>query len=459
MARILANQLAVGAQWETLIGLEKELTEIRTLAKSREASHYAVADDDAGTRTAGLFSLGDAAPGHGAPPAYALAAALTSLIDAPNAAFIHPDPDDPATSLFVTLRDRRPQLDREVPVSALRSHLEKWTTEVDGEVQIVGVAPPSCPGADVTLSLDDIAAYLEKERPKDGRLCVVRKPLPTRTIRNAAIALATLTFVGGAGWWGWSWYEAREAAKLAAANRVDPVDAYKSSLARAIAAEPFFAGASYARRLQLAIQTLPASAGGWRPAAIDCDTRQCEIQWKRLAGGTFDLLLSHRPQAQIVDLDHATETLIPSDAPNAADVPMGTSHVTPTSASTTDGVADVARVDGAGFDDDDARVTPVPRAQFLRSAGARLQSLGDYGMDISLSMPTPLVSAPSAVTARSDVPPPIAKGEWRIAGHLAFVDSVAGLMMRAGNMSLLELKVVVDDAKPVFSAQGTYYVH
>ncbi|MFJ2994324.1 type 4b pilus protein PilO2 [Pandoraea sp. NPDC087047] len=452
MARILANQLAIGAQWETLIGLEKELTEIRTLARSRDASHYAVADDDAGTRTAGLFSLPDVAPTPDASPPYALAAALTALVDAPNVAFVHPDPDDPAASLFVTLRDRRPQLDRVVPAAEVRALLEQWGSEIDGAVQIAGIAPLSCPGADVTLSLDDIVAYVRKERPRDGRLSVVRKRLPARQVKIAAVVFATVTMIGGAGWWGWSWYDEREQAKLAAANRVDPVDAYKSSLARAIAAEPFSAGASYARRLQAAIQTLPASAGGWRPAGIDCDTRQCEIRWQRQEGGTFDLLLSHRPQAQIVDLDNATEVLIPSALPAATAAPA------PTSGS-------VVRVDDKGFedledfDDGDARVTPVPRAQFLRSAGARLQSLGDYGMDISLSMPTPLVNAPPAVTARPDVPPPIAKGEWKIAGHLAFIDSVAGLMMRAGNMSLQELKVVIDDNKPVFTAQGTYYVH
>ena len=110
-------------------------------------------------------------------------------------------------------------------------------------------------------------------------------------------------------------------------------------------------------------------------------------------------------------------------------------------------------------DDGEARVTPVPRNQFLRTAGARLQALGDYGMDIALTMPEPLVPVPPGVTSRDDVPPPLSKGEWTMAGHLAFVDSVAGLMMRAGNMSLSELKVVIDDGKPVFSAQGTYYVH
>jgi hypothetical protein len=188
-------------------------------------------------------------------------------------------------------------------------------------------------------------------------------------------------------------------------------------------------------------------AGGWRPATIDCNVTRCEIQWRRQEGGTFDLLLSQRPNAQIVDLDNAREIMTPADTTAPAPKRVAATPV---------GNAPQAPDDE---DDGDARVTPVPRTQFLRSAGARLQSLGDYGMDISLSMPSPLVNVPPGVAARSDVPPPIAKGEWKMAGHLAFMDSVAGLMMRAGNMSLRELKIVLDDSKPVFSAQGTYYVH
>lgn len=454
MARILSKQLAVGAQWETLIGLQKEPAEIRGLAKSRDASFYAVSDDGVGTRTAGLFSMPAAANVEGVFEPYALAAILGELVDAPNVAFLHPDPEDPEATLFITLRDHRPEADLTVPTSHLRAGLDQWLSEVEGPVKLVGIAPLCCPVVDVTLTLDEIAAHVRKEQPLDARLKVVRKPLPARQMKIAAVSVAAISLLFAAGWWGWSWYDDAQQAKLAAANRVDPVDAYKQALTRAIAAEPFSAGASHARRIQYAIQSLPAMAGGWRPVAIDCDVSRCEIQWRRQEGGTFDLLLSQRPNAQIIDLDHAREIMTPADTTAPAPKRVALTPVANTSDSPES--VDDAEEDA---DDGDARVTPVPRTQFLRSAGARLQSLGDYGMDISLSMPSPLVIAPPGVAARRDVPPPIAKGEWKMAGHLAFMDSVAGLMMRAGNMSLRELKVVIDDNKPVFSAQGTYYVH
>ncbi|VVE86696.1 type 4b pilus protein PilO2 [Pandoraea bronchicola] len=451
MTRILSNRLVVGAQWETLIGLQKEPTEIRGLARSRDASHFAVADDGAGTRTVGLFSLVPSIKGQSAPELYALGALLGTMVDAPNVAFVHPDPDDLSAMFFVTLRDRRPELDLVVPTSELRTRLEQWAAEIERGITIAGIAPLNGSGADVTLTLDDIAAHAHKETPRDACLQVVRKPLPARQLKIAAISLAVLSLVCLAGWWGWRWYDDRQQAKLAAANQIDPVDAYRRALARAIAAEPFSTGASYARRVQYAVQSLPASAGGWRPAAIECKGDRCEIQWRRQEGGTFDLLLSQRPNAQIVDLDNARETMTPADT-----VPPVSAHAEalPVAAN----VQPLADNEDE-LDDGEARVTPVPRTQFLRTAGARLQSLGDYGMDISLTMPQPLVQAPAAVVTRSDVPPPIAKGEWKMAGHLAFVDSVAGLMMRAGNMSLHELTIVIDETKPVFSAQGTYYVH
>ena len=451
MTRILSSQLVVGAQWETLIGLQKEPTEIRGLARSRDASHFAVADDGAGTRTVGLFSIDPVVNGQGVAQHYALGAVLGSMVDAPNVAFVHPDPDDPSTVLLITLRDRRPEMDLVMPASEVRARLEQWAAEIDGAIKTVGIAPVNCRSTDVALTLDDIARQVRQEPPGEALLQAVRKPLPARQLKIVALSFATLALVAGAAWWGWSWYDDMQKEKLAAANRVDPVDAYKQALARAIAAEPFSAGASHARRLQYAIQALPASAGGWRPAAIECNVDRCEIQWRRQEGGTFDLLLSQRPNAQIVDLDNATESMTPPDIP----APVSTHAAATPARNAADGPTD----DDDEFDDGDARVTPVPRTQFLRTAGARLQSLGDYGMDISLTMAQPLVNAPASVTSRSDVPPPIAKGEWKMAGHLAFVDSVAGLMMRAGNMSLHELKIVIDDTKPVFSAQGTYYVH
>lgn len=459
MTRALANHLVVGAQWETLIGLQKEPTEIRGLAKSRDASHFAVADDGSGTRTVGLMSLPAAAKGEAVPDRYALAAVLGQLVEAPNVAFVHADPDDPTSAVFVALRDRRPEVDTVVPLAQLKARLSGWTAEVEGPVTIAGMALGDLPSPDVPLSLNDIASHTRRERPAEARLQLVRKPLPTRELAIAAVAFAIVAGLGGAGWFAWSWYDDVQKQKQADANRVDPVTAYKRALARAIAAEPFASGASYALRVQHAVQALPASAGGWRPAVIDCNAERCNIDWLRKEGGTFDLLLSQRPSAQIVDLDHAKEVMTIAseesvDSVDSADEAIASDDGSNTASDPTDPAGATDPSDGI-----DARVTPIPRNQFLRTAGARLQSLGDYGMDISLTMAEPLVKPPAAASARHDVPPPIAKGEWQMAGHLAFLDSVAGLMMRAGNMSLRELKIDIGDGKPVFTAQGTYYVH
>ncbi|VVE80740.1 type 4b pilus protein PilO2 [Pandoraea sputorum] len=456
MGRALSNHLVIGAQWETLIGLEKEMTEIRSLARSRDASHFTVTDDGAGTRTVGLVSLPDATQTNAATTRYALAAVLRTLVDGPNVAFMHPDPDDPAKAVFVTLRDHRPELDLEVPASQLKHRLEQWTAEVEGPVKVAGVMRTDLPHADVILTLDDIAAAAVREATTETRIKPVRQALPARQLKIAATVVTLLAVIAGAAYGGWQWYESIQREKLAAANRVDPVVAYKQALTRALANESFSTGASYARHLQRAVQQLPANAGGWRPASIDCKARTCEIEWRRLEGGTFDLLLSQRPRAQIVDLDHANERfMLPEDDATSASTVAASLGAAKSAARTPAGTPSIEALE----DDGDARVTPIPRNQFLRTAGARLQALGDYGMDIALTMPEPLVPVPPGVASRDDMPPPILKGEWKMAGHLAFFDSVAGLMMRAGNMSLGELKIVIDDGKPVFSAQGTYYVH
>lgn len=483
MARVLLNQLVVGAKWETLIGLQREATEVRSLASSRQATHSAIADDASGTRTVGLFTL---SPDTGVKPArspelHALAAVIGGVVDAQHLAFVHPDPDDPQTCLLVALRDRRPAIDEVLPFAQAWSTLAAFLVEVAAPVKIVGDwSPPpragaaddalapqnivtmdgaitpeaSSPGAlqvdvAVPLALAEIAAHVQRERPSDGRLSPVRKPLPVKTLATVGVLLLGLGGVAGAGWFVWDWLEQTRRAEREAANRVNPVDDYRRKFARALAAESMQAGGAFARVVQRTVQTLPASAGGWRPASITCDAKRCEIQWQRQEGGTFDLLLSQRPYATIVDLNHATESIALQADAQGQDA-------------ANNGAADAATAPAvpAGAEDEaDMGVTPIPMTQFLRSAGARLQQLGDYGMDISMSMAKPLVSAPVAISQRPDVPPPVSKGEWQMAGHLAFLDSVAGLMSRAGNMSLHELKVSVDDTKPVFTVRGFYYVH
>lgn len=156
------------------------------------------------------------------------------------------------------------------------------------------------------------------------------------------------------------------------------------------------------------------------------------VIWSRREGGTFETILAQRQNTQFQDMNTAVEN--------------------------------ITFADSAGNGNE---VSPVSREQFYMKAGVRMQTLEDAGkqiekdkklMNISLSKLEPIVPMPAALKNRAKTVGVISKGDWAMKGHLAFIDSVAGLMAQAGNMSLTEVSVVLDEKSPEFTAQGKFYV-
>ncbi|GAB3629487.1 hypothetical protein PTE30175_01191 [Pandoraea terrae] len=460
MAKLLPHGLVAGLRWETLIGLEKESVEIRALAARRDADQFVVVGDDDVNRTVGLAKLPAEAlaPASGKPrsqpmPYVSLAAALCRMLPSENAVFLCPDPEARAECLFVTIRDGRPDRDEVLSIAAAHDAARRFieanetgSTIVCGVVsQPIGPAADAAANAEIgreareagndiwdaamtraeVVTLAQIAEFVRRAGIDDYRLSPVNQAPSLRLIGIGVAIVAVVAVVIAGGWWWWSARAEAERLRIAQSQRVDPVQAYRDAVRKALAREPFDAGSAFAQAVQTYVHALPANASGWRPESIVCKAAACDIQWRRLEGGTFDKLLAQRERAVIVDINSATETM-----------PL-----------TLDGAPEASRV------------SPVPLSQFLRTAGARLQQLGDYGLDISMTMAAPIVPVPPALAKRADIAPPILKGTWQISGHLAFLDSVKGLMQRSANLSLAQVEVQLNDEKPVFSAQGAFYVH
>lgn len=233
----------------------------------------------------GLWPL----PAHAAdgtePGGPALACLLGALVDGPNVAFLHPDPDDPAMILFVIgFGDLRPELDLSVPAEQIRPSRCNGA-EADRSVKIAGVQRTISRISRRGVDADDaIVASSGHEALAQARLEAGARRLfhAGHPARGCAYR-----FGGGGRMVGVAMVRRRNVKRARPpTGRSDR--SCTAELARAIAAELFPAGASYARHLQRVVQQLPANAGGWRPASIDCKAQRCEIDYT-VDGGTFDL--------------------------------------------------------------------------------------------------------------------------------------------------------------------------
>ncbi|WP_139166911.1 type 4b pilus protein PilO2, partial [Chromobacterium sphagni] len=237
----------------------------------------------------------------------------------------------------------------------------------------------------------------------------------------------------GGGWW---WMQQQEKDRLAAldaaaSQQPDPMTSYRNQMQSALKQAPLNHGAAYARTMLAVVQQLPFEVGGWRVGGISCRDKGCVINWKRQDGGTFQTLLDQRKSVQFQDMGSAMET-----------VPLLETPAAPQS-------------------------TPIDVAKFYMTAGVRMQALDDLGkggkgegklMAVALGKVEPLVPLPPELKNRANKVPALAKGSWSMQGHLAFLDSVPGLMERAGNMTLDAVEVTLNDKKPEFTAKGTFYV-
>ncbi|MBJ7263343.1 MAG: hypothetical protein JHC61_06205 [Burkholderiaceae bacterium] len=465
MAQILSEVLVAGVQWETLVGLEKESSEVRNLAVMREANHAVVLDSGQGARAVGLITLPDDDIGESRraqPLRYALAPIVATFIVTRAAVFVHPDPSDAGQVLFITIRDGQPELDLSLPTSQALDHLLAFVNEVEDPI-VAGVLPqevatgsasdeamdkamdkashtgvqtdtdaPACgsddsisgvwPAIHTPITLDtclratresDLTEFVFKRLQVHTQWKPILRKLAYPVVASGAVALC---------YYGWTVVDRALQPPPPMPVVANPIQLFQQQHRMVLRGEPLQFGAPHAKAVQQAIAALPLRPGGWRVESVACDLRACVATWQRGVGGTFDTLLAHRPSALVQGIDAAAEILaLPTEVVGQA------------------------------------QVEPVPLGQFLKAAGSRLHELSDYGKTVEMSLPELLLPVPPPVAQREDIRP-VSKGEWALQGDLAFMDSLPGLLARTGNMALVELNVLVHDDKPHYMAKGTYYV-
>ncbi|AXE28459.1 hypothetical protein DK842_00035 [Chromobacterium phragmitis] len=425
MSRVLPGNLVIEVQWEGLLGLSKEADEIRELAGRRGAKHFLALQNALGTRVVGLASL----PGNVRKSEFfALAGLLREITDDQNVVFLHGDPADNSKVVFLSIHDGKPEDDRVLPRSAAIDAAIQFIQEVGAGVTILGDIDDERIQVTRYVNLADITTTLTDEEKRDYKF----KQLPSRSWFGIALLFAVMGGTLGGVWW-WSDASEKEAqARIAEAEaaKPDPVVEYRAQLKKALDQEPLNHGVQYARSVQRLIQVLPSEAGGWKVDRLLCKDQACILVWKRGAGGTFETLLKERQVSQFQDMDTASESLT---------IPESQAR----------------------------QVVPIPQDQFYLKGGVRMQILVDAGkqieqgkemMSVSLSKLQPLIAEPPALKNRRGAIELVSKGDWSLKGHLAFIDSIAGLLERAGNMSLTEVTVVINEKSPEFSAQGRFYV-
>ncbi|MGC0154089.1 type 4b pilus protein PilO2 [Chromobacterium vaccinii] len=427
MARLLFGNLAVELQWEPLLGLSKEADEVRELAGRRGAKQYLVLQNALGVRVAGLASL---AANARKSQVFALAGLLRVVSDDPNLLFLHSDPDDPDRVLFIAIHDGKPAQDRAIAREAALDAARQFIQEVGTGVTILGDIDDELLAVTRHVNLEDIVTSLTDEEKAGCRLL----PLPGKQLLGAVVILAIMGAMGGGVWW-WMADQERQAQELAqmAAAQPDPLQEFRGRQEQAMQSAAMDHGAAYAQAMQQTIAQLPREAGSWQLDRAMCKDGVCELSWKRHDGGTFKSLMEARPRIEFQDMGSAIER--------------------------------VSFLNGKP----PREVKPIPSRDFYLAAGVRMQELEDLGtvqlgdkaeklMAVALGKMEPLVPLPPALKNRAAAARQIIKGSWAMQGHLAFVDSVPGLMRRVGNMTIDEMAVTINDKKPEFTAKGNFYV-
>lgn len=434
MARRIGQDLMVELSWETLLGVDKERREIRDLCARRGTDHYVVFDDDVGLRTAGLVTgqgpRGE--PDADAAPAWTLAGILAGRSDGRPLVFLHALDDAAEETLLIAVKAGRPEIDRVLPLPDALREAERFIETLDGECRLCGTHAP--PGKSATpMPLPDGPSLSDKER---GAYRIARLPTgftrraPTRRTRRRVTLAALAVVVGGAGA-GVTGLRGRRADAPPAVTPPDPLAEHRERLARAMARELAAPGPAHATRMVALLGQLPVEAAQWRMSRMRCAGDGCEILWRRRPGGTLDGLLDARPAAvpSEEDIDQAMERIALPDDPAPA-----------------------------------RALAPRRRDVFYRIANSRAQRLRDAGLAMELGPTRPVVAsasgtAPPPATPLSTTPSSAPeKGAWTMSGHLAFVDSVPGLLGRTGNMSVRELLVEIDPVPSRFRAAGDFYV-
>ncbi len=447
MARLIETDLMVELEWETLLGFDKEARELRDLCHRRRANRHAVFSDEQGLRTAGLVAK-DSEPNAARPggaPVFSLAAIVSKRAAGQTLVFLHTldEPDsgqlDAAAPLaiLIAIKAGRPEIDRVLPLPEAAREAQLFIESLSGKVALFGnyslddhmaEAMPLPVAIELSDTERDAALIVplgSRVRSAGGRFGArsgtARLSLPT------AILIGLIAIGGGAfTWMLWPDSPPPITASTAAAP-VDPLVQYQSDVKQRLSTELQAPSHQDVAQIQLLLVGTPLEVAGWRAQQLQCEARQCTVVWIRGKGGTLSGLLLERPGTVVREdnFDQAHEII----------------HLE--------------------ADETLSPITLRKRKTFFDIAGARTSKLRDYGMQAQIGAPVPLIPPPATVVPAASGASGaqiVAKGPWTMAGHLAFIDSVAGLMKRTGNMSLKELIIDTDPAKPRFNASGEFYV-
>lgn len=467
MARRISHQLFAELEWENLLGLDKESREIKDLCARRQASNYLVLNDAYGLRVAGLMHTETPAV---EPENYSLAALMCLRAAGQPLLFVYALPVHPAVVdaidrmnqiepidrkdengehgesdaldqvIVIAINGGRPTLDRVLPRDEALHEAALFAETLESPVLLVGNL--AIDGMEVTsMALPRVAALSDEERAH-CQIQALSGGGANNIVKHGAAILLIIGTIGVIAWLLWPAPRQHVAPVVAT---VDDQAAYYAALKEARNNVLTGPGYRHITEIQQFLTELPIVTNGWRAKTLQCSAQACDVAWERGPGATLEGLLGGRPGAKIHDdnYDKAIESITFSAA----------SEVDPGDASNTG-------------------LRILPRLDFYEVANARASTLKDHGMEAEIGSAAPLVPVPAGMRdqqrpvgsqgendVEGDAAPPLtAKGDWRIAGHLAFLDSVTGLLLRTGNMRLNTVDIDTDATQPRFTASGYFYV-
>lgn len=453
---------------------------------------------------------------------YSLAALFCFYSQSTEKLFLHRLPNDDKQAIVIAIRDHRPVIDQVLPWLEAYKVAQLFFESCQSKLEIFGEAWPNpdlykCQGkapikpafviAQSQIKPLALALLIDTKNNLADRekICIFQaiKDKNTVSIRKlgyvSTFCLGSCLLLYGV-YRGYVWLTAPP--PVQPPPPPNPATIFKREQQAALDQEALYAGLDYAQRLYRALTPLPVNARGWHPTKIICEKQSCILNWERGNGGTYNSVLALRNNAVVESINGAKEIIefkpqarhLLDESNSEISTNSSASNETKTATQTDSNIDKTAAINDAGNLSTNAEtnaetsvavdqgthnrsrdsvnnpinkldnnqlpleVTPIPAEQFYRSAGARLQTLKDFQMDVTIELPQPLIPFPADLENQKQVIKPISKGAWKLQGKLAFLDSVSGLLARAPNVSLERLEITVDPKNPIFNAQGSFYV-
>lgn len=419
MAHVLNGRFLCELHWEPLLGLERETREVSRLLKRREANAHVVAGTTQLDRILGSAHL-DLDASVPPPALVAFASALADVVEHPRFLFTHVFAEGDALEghvLLIGAREKRIDLDRVVPVDEATEVAEGFLrlNAADG-VAIMGLEGQA--GVTYPYTLEEAVSALDKH-DLACHAVHIRRVIDKRLVR-AGVAIGLTLTLATVAWLGWP----EAPPPLPVVRRVPVIDhaaVFRLAWQKKLIEETEKGGPYYAQFVLDTVRQLPVDKEGWRLQRVVCGADDCTVTRVRGSGADTKSLL--QDDAEII-LDEKLETA-------------------------------TRRIAAPAPSDQSAKVRPVPNAVFQEDVVSRFQALADYGMSPRITPSAPLLVAPSATKEPVDTP---RSGAWELSGDLAFLDSIALMVIRSNNMVWRSLEVIIDGTTPTFIAKGTYFV-